>query len=57
MSGVPEVLPCGAAEPAAERADSTGDGDAGLHQGLAGCEALPQREGEEEPWGRRHPVR
>lgn len=57
MSGVPEVLPCGAAEPPAERADSTGDGDAGLHQGLAGGEALPQREGEEEPWGRRHPVR
>lgn len=30
-SGVSEVLPCGAAEPAAEGRDGSGGGDASLH--------------------------
>lgn len=31
LSGFSEVLPCGAAEPAAEGGDSSGGGDASLH--------------------------
>lgn len=57
LAGFSEILPCGAAEPAAEGGDSPGGGVAGLHQGLAGRPTLPEREGEEKPRGRRHPVR
>lgn len=31
LSGFSEVLPCGAAEPAAAGGDSSGGGDAGVH--------------------------
>lgn len=55
--GVPALLPRGAAQPAAAGGDRPGGRLAGLHQGLAGRPALPPREGEEEPRGRRHPVR
>ena len=57
LAGVPEVLPRGAAEPAAERGDRPGGCDTGVHQRLAGGPALPQREGEETPQRRHHPIR
>lgn len=56
-SGFPQVLPRGAPEPAAEGGDRSGGGDAGLHEGLAGCPTLPEGEGEEKPRSHRHPVR
>lgn len=55
--GFPALLPRGAAQPAAEGGDRPSGGLTGLHQRLAGRPALPPREGEEEPRGRRHPVR
>lgn len=57
LAGFSAVLPCGAAEPAAEGGDSPGRGDAGLHQRLAGRPALPEREGKEKTRGHHHPVR
>jgi len=41
LSGFPEVLPCGAAEPAAAGGDRSGGGDASLHQRLARGPTLP----------------
>lgn len=56
-AGFPEVPPCGAAEPSAERGDGSGGGPASVHQRVAGGSALPYRAGEEDPRSRRRPVR
>lgn len=57
LAGLSQVLPRGAAEPAAEGGHRPRGCDAGLHQRLAGRPALPERQGEEETRSRRHPVR
>lgn len=57
LAGLSQVLPRGAAEPAAEGGHRPRGCDAGLHQRLAGRPTLPERQGEEETRSRRHPVR
>lgn len=56
-AGLSQVLPRGAAQPAAQGSDRPRGCDAGLHQRLARRPTLPQRQGEEEPRRRHHPVR